>query len=65
VKMRAHYDLLFDIELKVNAEDFEVTVTLVQETRSRGERQKQAVHLASGIFKRMENDLAHPSRRKG
>jgi hypothetical protein len=65
VKMRANYGVPFDIELKVNAEDFEIKATLVHESDRRPRRRKQAEHLASGVFKVMEDNLRmRPSRRK-
>lgn len=64
VKMQVEYDMLFDVELKIKAEDYEIRVTLKQYTKSRGRRLKQAKHLANGIFKEMDLNLTRRSRRK-
>jgi hypothetical protein len=56
--------MLFDVELKIKAEDYEIRVTLKQYTKSRGRRVKQAKHLANGIFKEMDLNLTRRSRRK-
>ena len=60
VKMRVDYDFDYDIELKINssANVYEIIVTLAQKTPNRAKAQKQASHLAAGVFKTMQKSIA-------
>lgn len=57
VKMRVDYDYLYDVELHVNPENYEIRVTLAQEVSREEKAQKQAAKLSSGVFRSMESHL--------
>jgi hypothetical protein len=62
VKMQAKYDYLYDIHLVVNAEDYEVRVTLAESVKNPSKAQNNAAHLSSGVLKTMENLLVRGTR---
>jgi hypothetical protein len=62
VKMQVDYDYLYDIELTINAEDYEIRVTLAQDVIREGKAQKLAAHLSSGVHKAMEKSLIRGTR---
>ena len=57
VKMRVEYDFVYSIELKINADNYEVSATLAQKTSSLNKARKQVAHLSSGVFRTMEKSL--------
>jgi hypothetical protein len=62
VKMRVDYDFLYDIEMRINADDYEIKVTLAQKISSVGKAQKQAAHLSSGVYRTMERAMLRRER---
>lgn len=62
VKMRVDYDFLYDVELTIHGDDYEIKVTLAQKTSSLGKARKQAAHLSSGVFRSMERSLMRQKR---
>jgi hypothetical protein len=62
VKMQVKYDYLYDIELFVREDDYEIVVTFVQAGKQPPyDAQKDAVHLSTGILKVMEDYIANRS----
>jgi hypothetical protein len=62
VRMRVDYDFIYHVELKINAKDYEVKVSLAQKSTSLRKAQKQAAHLSSGVFRTMEKSLMRRGR---
>jgi hypothetical protein len=62
VKMQAKYDYLYDLELFVKDETFEIVVTLAQAGRRPSDARKDAAHLSGGLLKVMEDYLVRRSR---
>jgi hypothetical protein len=62
VKMMADYDFDYAIELKMDAEGYDIVVTLEEKTSKLDKARKQAAHLATGVFTTLERDLASTSR---
>lgn len=60
--MRVDYDFIYHVELKINAREYEVRVSLAQKTSSLSKAQKQAAHLSSGVFRTMEKSLMRRGR---
>lgn len=56
-KLRVDYDFDYDVELMLKANVYQVKVTLAQKTHNRAKAQKQAAHLAAGVFKSMQKTL--------
>jgi len=65
VKMMVDYDFDYAIEIQVNDQEYEITVTLEQETIRHSKAQKQAAKLASGVYKTMANSLLRDARARG
>ena len=62
VVMQVNYDYVYDVELTVNATEYEIKVSLAQKTSRAAKAQKQAAKLSSGILRAMENSLLRGSR---
>lgn len=62
VMMQVDYDYIYDVELTVNAAEYEIKVTLAQKTSATAKAQKQAAKLSSGVFRSMEKSLMRGSR---
>ena len=65
VKIMVDYDFEYAVELQVNGQDYEITVTLVQKTSRHSKAQKQAAKLVSGVHKTMEKYLVSSARGRG
>jgi hypothetical protein len=65
VKMMVDYDFDYAVELRVNDHEYEITVTLEQETSRHSKAQKQAAKLVSGVHKVMANSLMRDARARG
>jgi hypothetical protein len=61
-KMRVDYGFLYDVELKINADNYEVRVRLAQKTGNLKKARKQAAHLSSGVYRTMERYFLRSSR---
>jgi hypothetical protein len=61
VKMRAIYDYLYDIELNIKENTFEIIVTFADSGRRPFDAQKDAAHLSIGILKVMEDYIVNRS----
>ncbi|HEU4767479.1 MAG TPA: hypothetical protein VFS77_08885 [Pyrinomonadaceae bacterium] len=64
VKMTVDYDFDYAVVLRVNDDDYEVTVTLDQKTSRHSKAQKQAAKLVSGVHKTMERNLSRNARKR-
>jgi hypothetical protein len=65
VKMMVDYDFDYAVELRVNEQDYEITVTLEQKTSRHSKAQKQAAKLVSGVRRTMERSMARNARARG
>ena len=65
VKMMVDYDFEYAVELRVNDQEYEITVTLAQNTSRLSKAQKQAAKLVTGVHKTMENYLVRNARARG
>jgi hypothetical protein len=62
VKMQVDYDYIYDVELKVIAGEYEITVTLAENTRRIDKALEQASKLSFGVLRTMERSLTRGSR---
>ena len=61
-KMRVDYGYLYDVELVINADNYEIRVRLAQKTSNLKKARKQAAHLSSGIYRTMDRHFLRSSR---
>jgi hypothetical protein len=54
VRMQVRYDYVYDLELTVKAERFEIRVTGSERARNTANGKRNATNLAAGLLKRME-----------
>lgn len=54
VRMQVRYDYVYDLELTIKDDRFEITVTGSERARGRPNGQRNATNLAAGLLKRME-----------
>ncbi len=65
VRMQVDYDWLFDVELTVKADSYEITITLAEEplsNTSHATARKDAAKLAPALLRRMEDELMRSGR---
>jgi hypothetical protein len=62
VKMQVKYDYLYDIELFIKDNSYEIIVTFGQPGRWPSDAQGDAVHLSTGLLKVMEDYITNRSR---
>ena len=62
VKMQADYAFIYDIELIVKADEYEIVVSLAEMTSRYSKAQKAATKLSAGVLRAMENELMRGSR---
>jgi hypothetical protein len=61
VKMQVKYAYLYDIELFVKTNSYEIIVTFAQSGRRPSDAQEDAVHLSTGLLKVMEDYITNRS----
>ena len=61
-KMQAKYDYLYDIEIRIMDDTYEISATLAEEVRREGKAQKLAAHLATGVHRSMEKYVVRGTR---
>lgn len=62
IKTRVKYDYLYDIELFIKENNYDVVVTFAQARRRPPDAREDAVHLSTGVAKVMEDYIANRSR---
>lgn len=62
VRMQADYDFIYDIELIIKADEYEIVVSLAEMTGRYSKAQKAAAKLSAGVLRAMEKELMRGSR---
>lgn len=62
VRMQANYDYLYDIDLIIKSDEYEIVVTLAERTSRQSKPQKLAAHLSAGVLRAMQKELIRSSR---